>query len=119
LFIPIMLAFKRFGHRMEQRADQVWREALADPGAYMRSLTKLHEANLLPAVMPGTQTHPHLYDRLMAGGIQPDFPRPAAPLRAKALLAALLALLITALLEFMVVIGIGVAQRFASSLPAG
>ena len=25
------------------------------------------------------QTHPHLYDRLLAAGVEPDYPRPAAP----------------------------------------
>lgn len=34
--------------------------------------------NLLPAVeAKGRATHPHLYDRLIAAGVTPDFPRPA------------------------------------------
>jgi hypothetical protein len=45
-----------------------------------RALARLYEDNLIPAVLPGRgRTHPDLYDRLLAVGVQPDFPRPTAP----------------------------------------
>ena len=49
-----------------------------DTGTYARALARLYEDNLAPAVMPKETTHPHLYDRLVAAGVTPDFPRPAA-----------------------------------------
>ena len=119
LFVVMMFAFRRFTHRLEQRADRLECEAILDPNAYMRSLIKLHEANLIPAVMPGSQTHPHLYDRLLAGRIQPDFPRPMAPSRVKPLLAVLIATLITTILASLVVIACGVVLRVAASFPKG
>jgi hypothetical protein len=34
----------------------------------------------MPAGMPGKrQVHPHLYDRLLAAGVTPDYPRPKPP----------------------------------------
>jgi hypothetical protein len=42
-------------------------------------LARLHEDNLVPAVVAQQHsTHPHLYDRLIAAGVTPDFPRPPA-----------------------------------------
>ncbi|PYJ08457.1 MAG: hypothetical protein DME25_01505, partial [Verrucomicrobia bacterium] len=89
LLVTFVLGYIRFTHRFERRADRGESDAIADPGAYAMSMTVLHQANSTPAVMPGKQSHPHLYDRLLAGGIQPDFPRPRAPSRAKPMLAAL------------------------------
>jgi hypothetical protein len=40
----------------------------------------LYEDGLLPAVNSKKRaSHPHLYDRLIAAGVTPDFPRPSAP----------------------------------------
>jgi Zn-dependent protease with chaperone function len=115
LVMSLLLGVKRFTRRMEVRADRLERQAIADPNAYMRSLIKLHEANMVPAVMPGSQTHPHLYDRLLAGGIQPDFPRPTAPSRAKPLLAALAATLATAVIMFLALVTATSFQRLINS----
>ncbi|MEA3210527.1 MAG: hypothetical protein QOE70_3584 [Chthoniobacter sp.] len=76
-------ATRTFARRMEQRADSI---ALAhegpESGAYARGLARLYECNQIPAVMPGKrQIHPHLYDRLLAAGVTPDFSRPNAPAR--------------------------------------
>jgi hypothetical protein len=50
-----------------------------DAGTYARALSGLYQDSLLPAVMAkGRSTHPHLYDRLLAAGVTPDFPRPKA-----------------------------------------
>lgn len=116
LVIAIALGFKRFTRRMEVRADRLESQALADTNAYEHSLIKLHEANLAPAVMPGSQTHPHLYDRLLAGGIQPDFPRPKAPPRLKPFLAALAVTLATAGVMFLLVVAAMCAQRVVKAL---
>ncbi len=111
LTMAILLGYTRFTRRFEQRADRLEREAIADTNAYMRSLIKLHEANVTPAVMPGSQSHPHLYDRLLAGGIQPTFPRPMAPSRAKPLLVVLLAVILNVVFLFGMVVAAGVAVR--------
>ncbi len=110
LLMAIVLGYRRFTRRMEVRADRLESDAIADAKAYMRSMIKLHEANLQPAVMPGAQTHPHLYDRLLAGGIQPDFPRPMAPSRAKPFLAVLAAGLGAAVVMFMMMVVLMLAQ---------
>jgi len=59
------------------------------PGVYARALELVHRLNLAPVVMPGKgASHPHLYDRMLAAGVQPDYERPAPPKpnRARALM---------------------------------
>lgn len=46
-----------------------------------RALTRLYQDNLVPAIIAKKHTHPDLYDRLLAAGVTPDFPKPA-PARA-------------------------------------
>ena len=117
LIVVLTLGYQRFRRRMEVRADQLESQAVADANAYMRSMIKLHEANMLPAVMPGAQSHPHLYDRLLAGGIQPDFPRPTAPSRTKPLLSALVATIATLVVMFMLVVSAMCWQRLMGIQP--
>lgn len=77
LFVPFLV--KRISHRLEVRADAIAYANEANPGDYARALTRLYEDNLLPAENSLKQnTHPSLYDRLIAAGVTPDFPRPAA-----------------------------------------
>jgi Zn-dependent protease with chaperone function len=116
MVLAIAFGYKRFARRLEVRADRLESQAIADANAYTRSMTRLHELNGAPAVMPGSPTHPHLYDRLLAGGIQPDFPRPKAPSRVKPLVAALLAAIATALVMFLILVAALCVQRLASSL---
>lgn len=73
-WILVPLAFNRLARRHEVLADV--HGAGADPTAFANALLKLHQAALLPAVIESATTHPHLYDRLLACGITPDFPRP-------------------------------------------
>jgi Zn-dependent protease with chaperone function len=87
-FIPVllMLAMLRFAKwlsmRMEKRADELALNEQASEGIYARALEKLYRENQSPAVaVNNRQTHPHLYDRMLAAGITPDFPRPAPPQR--------------------------------------
>lgn len=72
-------ASRRLSRRLERRADQIAQANEPDPGGYAQALARLHQDNLIPAVMPGRRTHPDLYDRLLAVGFQPDYPRPQKP----------------------------------------
>jgi len=68
-----------FSRRLEKRADHAAHTNEGEAGTYARALARLYEDNLIPAVLPRRgRTHPDLYDRLLAVGVQPDFPRPAA-----------------------------------------
>jgi Zn-dependent protease with chaperone function len=72
--------FRRVSHKLETRADAIAHANEPDPGTYARALAKLYEDNLVPAVNSKKRaTHPHLYDRLLAAGVTPDFPRPRPP----------------------------------------
>ena len=86
-FIPIYAVFGlllylniRIGKKMEHRADSEAILRQTDEGSYARALEKLYHINLIPAVMPSHgQIHPHLYDRMLAAGVTPNFPRPKPP----------------------------------------
>ncbi|MEO6035221.1 MAG: M48 family metalloprotease [Verrucomicrobiota bacterium] len=68
---------RKLSHKLETRADEMAKTNEGDPGLYARALTRLYEDALLPAVVAKEQlTHPHLYDRLLAAGVTPDYPRP-------------------------------------------
>lgn len=78
LLVPFLI--KKISHRLEVRADGIAKSAETDAGVYAQALARLYEDNLLPAVNPKKNaTHPHLYDRLLAAGMTPDFPRPEPP----------------------------------------
>jgi len=71
---------RKLSRRMEKRADKIATENQGEAGVYARALEKLYCDNLMPAVNASdAKTHPHLYDRMLAAGIQPDYPRPAKP----------------------------------------
>jgi Zn-dependent protease with chaperone function len=73
---------KRLAQRMERRADQVAVEHQEDPAVYARALERLYQTNQMPAVMRRRlrpSAHPDLYDRMLAAGITPEFPKPAPP----------------------------------------
>jgi Zn-dependent protease with chaperone function len=71
----------RLARVMENRADRVALESVEDAADYARGLERIHRASLVPAVIKqgAGQTHPNLYDRMLAAGVTPDYPRPAAP----------------------------------------
>jgi len=79
--LVLMLIFvRRLSQRMEKRADALAAQEQTNEGVYARALEKLYEANQTPAVnVNNRQTHPHLYDRMVAAGVTPDYPRPARP----------------------------------------
>ena len=92
------------GGAWEERADQIGlcyhegKEGLLRE----RPRKKLYEFNLMPAVMPQKQlAHPHLYDRLVAAGVQPQYPRPAPPSMKKMWSASIISLGLAALLYYM------------------
>jgi Zn-dependent protease with chaperone function len=82
IFCPVFLApmlYRRVSRKLEVRADQIAYASQPTDQAYARALVRLHEDALLPAVLAKSHaTHPHLYDRLIAAGMTPDFPRPKA-----------------------------------------
>lgn len=70
---------RKLVHRMEIRADAIASVHQEDGSVYARALEKIYQLGRLPAVTSGNQaTHPHLYDRMLAAGAVPDFPRPLA-----------------------------------------
>ena len=84
--LGVALGFRVLSRRMEARADH----GTHDSRTYALALERVYEANLVPAVLPGRgASHPHLYDRLLALGVKPSYPRPAAPRARGALLAVL------------------------------
>ncbi len=84
LLIALSRVFRMVTYRLEKKADsiasgQVENET-EEQTVYATALSKIYEYNLIPAVMPGKNlTHPHLYDRMKASGITPDFARPLPP----------------------------------------
>ena len=64
--------------KLELRADQMAKASEHADGIYASALTRIHQDNLVPAVMAKRTTHPDLYDRVLAAGVTPDFPRPEA-----------------------------------------
>jgi hypothetical protein len=62
---------------MEITADKTAVMLEDQPGMYARALEKLAQKNLTPAVIDSNnRAHPHLYDRMLSAGLQPDFERP-------------------------------------------
>lgn len=64
-------------HGLEERADV--QGAREEGSTYARAVEKVYRMQLQPAAMSGKQTHPSLYDRMLAAGVQPDYQRPAPP----------------------------------------
>lgn len=80
LWLLLLRGFTRLSLRLEKRADEAARQGAESP-AYARALERLHRRNLAAAVLApkATRTHPDLYDRMLAAGVTPDYPRPAPP----------------------------------------
>jgi Zn-dependent protease with chaperone function len=111
------LALRPLAHRMEQRADAIAHAHDAGEGEYARALEGLYAANLMPAVTAVRGAHPHLYDRLVAAGAPPAWPRPAPPSRSRLRAAMLVCIGITvvALTAAVEVAGIPLPGRLLSS----
>ena len=71
---------QKMARRMEELADAEGRVHEDQSGTYARTLEKLYEFNLMPAIMRQKRlAHPHLYDRLLAANLTPGYPRPVPP----------------------------------------
>ena len=83
-FVLARLLLRPLLRRMEERADAIARAHDAHDGEYARALEAIYAANLMPAVTLAKKgVHPHLYDRLVAAGVTPAWPRPAPPSRGR------------------------------------
>jgi Zn-dependent protease with chaperone function len=84
VFLLTAVLMHRTGHRLEKCADELGSFHERNVGAYGRALEKLYQFNLIPPVtMASKASHPHLYDRLVAAGVQPSYPRPKRPSRGR------------------------------------
>jgi Zn-dependent protease with chaperone function len=79
--IALLWFRQRLLRRLEARADAHAVGGSEDGTIYAQALSRLYETNQLPAVMPkrARMPHPDLYDRMLAAGVTPDFPRPKPP----------------------------------------
>jgi Zn-dependent protease with chaperone function len=108
LFLGGCLLLGRLTHRMEVRADAVGAMHQGEPGTYARALAKMYEANLAPAVLFGKHGgHPHLYDRLLAAGVESGYSRPQPPSRRRLTLS----FLVTVVLVSGIAGGLSVARH--------
>ena len=107
-FLLAHLLVRRMRLALEKRADSAGQAHEGEAGTDARALEKLYQINLMPAVTRSWfLTHPQLYDRLLAVGITPDYPRPRPPSRWRAKVALAFMLLGTV---FCVLIWVGVVQ---------
>ncbi len=79
LIFLVLTRGRRWILAREEDADAVAHEHDHDDSVYAAALEALYRHNLAPAVLGRGRTHPDLYDRLLAAGSEPDFPRPAPP----------------------------------------
>lgn len=80
LSLVVIFALRLRSLRLEKKADAFGARFEKEKGAYAKALERIYEVNLIPAVLGRRRgTHPHLYDRLLASGYAPDYPRPKAP----------------------------------------
>jgi Zn-dependent protease with chaperone function len=79
--LAVTIPMRRLQRRMEERADRAADCGAERSPALARGLERAYRMNLTPAVGSRQGTHPHLYDRMIAAGLEPDFPRPARPSR--------------------------------------
>jgi Zn-dependent protease with chaperone function len=71
---------RKLSRRMEKKADKIAAENQGEAGVYAHALERLYSDSLVPAVSSkNDKMHPHLYDRMLAAGIQPEYPRPSKP----------------------------------------
>jgi len=88
IFLAVVFAARVFGRRMEARADRFARAHELDSGGYARALESIYRLNLVPAVLGRKRmVHPELDDRMLAGGVQPEYARPEAPSNSRTSLA--------------------------------
>jgi Zn-dependent protease with chaperone function len=78
--LVIAIFARKLSLGLEKRADKIAVADQAAEGLYAAALQKLYRENQAPAVNAAKRhTHPHLFDRMVAAGVTPDFPRPNRP----------------------------------------
>jgi Zn-dependent protease with chaperone function len=77
----LMVLLRRVFRRMEIRADKMAAERRPDSKEYARALELIYRMNQMPVVQHSGAKgiHPNLYDRLVAIGSDPEYPRPPSP----------------------------------------
>jgi Zn-dependent protease with chaperone function len=109
----LMLGLGRWSRRLERDADHAAQEHEAEAGTYAQALERIHAAALIPAVLGGKgQSHPELYDRLVAAGVTPAYPRPNRPPQLRSTLTTALVTVLFGLLLLTPRIAAAVAERF-------
>ena len=104
LLLGVGIWARRLARTLESRADAHARAD--DPALFACALEALYRVNLIPLVTGGRGTHPDLYDRLLAAGIEPGVRRPAPPSRLRKLLGMLVAVLVAAILDIAGLVGV-------------
>ncbi len=108
LFVAIFASrfiLLRISVAKERIADRNAHELEQNAGDYARALLALHEAFLVPAVLPKRSTHPSLYDRLNSAGVVPDFPRPSAPSNMPVLWTVMMSAPLTLIITYYILTG--------------
>lgn len=83
-FASLLILGWRANTQDEEHADRQAATTREEAVSHARALEKLHADALLPAVTDGAVTHPDLYERMLAAGVTPEWPRPEPPPRARA-----------------------------------
>jgi hypothetical protein len=77
-----------FARRVQLKADALAARSAIDPAAALRAMERQYELNLKPVVASfNSGREPHLYDRMVAAGISPAYPRPEPPSKLKVILS--------------------------------
>ena len=84
LFIAaIFVRLRVMKRRMEGSADAAASRHELDQGVYAAALERIYSDSKIPAVLRSPGAHGHLYDRMIAAGVTPNFGRPAPPSRSR------------------------------------
>ncbi|MFO1031330.1 MAG: M48 family metalloprotease [Planctomycetota bacterium] len=97
--LVLVAKITRLLRQLEVAADDHAKDHLhaTEAGDHARALEHLYRLNLYPAAQHDKhRTHPDLYDRMLAAGVTPDFPRPEPPQpsRARTIVSTTLTLLV-------------------------
>ncbi len=105
--------------REEQRADESGARHEVDEGSYARALEKIYRLNLVPVTWKSPHGHAPLYDRMIAAGVEPNYPRPRPPSRIRILVGVLLQLVVYLVLLTGIAFVSRSADRVLNDYPVG
>ena len=104
------MLMRPFYRRAQLKADALAATAAIDATSALRALERQFELNLQPMVaITNRSKDAHLYDRMVAAGIPPSYPRPAKPSKGMVILSVVVALLTCVLLSAVFLIAVGSA----------